>query len=274
MLDLTISLVIYNPNFEDLAKLFHSISLQRGVSFELLVWDNSSSTHSIVHNGLTIDYKKSPANLGYGKGHNENFKRRKASKYFLVINPDIYFHDPEFLKNIVERMDLAPEIGLSSVRLLNPDGTNQDMHRLLPHLSDIAKRFIFQKLKIYNPQTHLYTLSFVDRTKDFICPSIGGSFMVFRSDLYAQVEGFDEEIFLYFEDIDLSRRCYFETEGTNTVFGELTAFHTWGRGGYKSFEIFKVHMISTAYYFQKYGVFRDSFAKEVNRGLSKDLGRS
>jgi len=263
MLDLTISLCIYNPNHEDLKKLFHSISLQQGVSYEILVCDNSPNVSDLSYSPLKLDYKKSMINLGYGRAHNENLKRAHPSKYFLVINPDIYFDDPHFFKKILNRMESAPEIGLSSIRLLNPDGTTQDMHRLLPHLSDIAKRFIYQKLKIYNPQTHKYTLNHIDKTKDFICPSIGGSFMLFRTDLYKELNGFDEEIFLYFEDIDISRRAHFVTGGTNTVFGELTAYHAWGRAGYKNFEIFKVHILSTAYYFQKYGVFRDNYTKRI-----------
>lgn len=264
MLDLTISLVTYNPNFQDLKKLFGSIELQKDVTFEVLVWDNSPNSHTITHSNLPISYMKGMSNLGYGRGHNQNFKRAKNSKYFLVINPDIYFDDPYFLKKIMDRMNQSPEIGLSSVRLLNPDGTTQEVHRLLPKLSDIAKRFVYQKLKIYKPEAHKYTLAHIDKTKDFKCPSIGGSFMVFRTDLYKKLNGFDEGIFLYFEDIDLSRRCFYETNGSNTVFGDLTAYHVWGRAGYKSIEIFKVHMISTAYYFQKYGVFRDEYAEAVN----------
>lgn len=263
MLDFSISLVTYNPNFDDLNKLFHSLSIQKDVSFEFLVWDNSPRRNDIKAQ-FPIDYKIGIENVGYGKGHNNNFKRARSSKFFLVINPDIYFDDPYFLKKIKDRMEASPEIGLSSVRLLNPDGSNQDMHRQLPYLKDIAKRFIFQKLKIYNPETHKYTLSHIDKTKDFICPSIGGSFMIFRTELYEKVGGFDEGIFLYFEDIDLSRRCHFETSEKNTVFGELTAYHAWGRAGYKNIEIFKIHMLSTAYYFQKYGVFNDKYADQIN----------
>jgi GT2 family glycosyltransferase len=265
MFNVTISLVTYNPNFSDLTKLFQSISLQKDVSYEIFIWDNSPIIQEIQYPGLAVNYKKSIANVGYGRGHNENFKRAPKADYFLVINPDIYFDDPYFLKKIIERMENNKNIGLSSVRLLNPDGSNQDMHRLLPSLGDIAKRFIFQKLRIYNPLTHRYTLNHIDKSRDFICPSIGGSFMFFRTDLYNKLQGFDEGIFLYFEDIDLSRRCHFETNGTNLVIGELTAYHSWGRAGYKSMELFKLHMLSTVYYFQKYGVFRDTYTRLINR---------
>lgn len=263
MLDFTISLVTYRPNLEDLEKLFHSLNIQKDVSFEFLVWDNSPYP-SNFNTPFQTNYKIGVENVGYGKGHNQNFKRKKPSKYFLVINPDIYFDDPYLLKKIKDRMDAASEIGLSSVRLLNPDGSNQDMHRQLPCLSDIARRFILRKLKMYRPESHKYTLSHIDKTKDFICPSIGGSFMVFRTDMYKILNGFDEGIFLYFEDIDISRRCHQLTQEKNTVFGELTAYHFWGQGGYRSFKIFKAHMLSTAYYFQKYGILNDSYAHRVN----------
>jgi len=267
MLDISISLVIYNPNHDDLKKLFHSISLQKDITFEILVYDNSPLKSDLSYSPLAINYEKGFANLGYGTAHNKNFSRSANSKYFLVINPDIYFDDPYLLKKIIDRMNNSPEIGLSSIRLLNPDGTTQDMHRLLPNLRDIAKRFIYQKLKIYDPKKHKYTLSHVDKTRDFICPSIGGSFMVFKTDTYKELNGFDEEIFLYFEDIDISRRAHFITGETNTVFGEFTAFHAWGRAGYKNFEIFKVHILSTAYYFQKFGIFGDNFTERTNKKL-------
>lgn len=264
MLDLTISLCIYNPNHEDLKKLFYSLSIQKDVNFEILIWDNSAISSNLDYSPIHLNYKKGIGNLGYGRAHNENFKRAKPAKFFLVINPDIYFEDPYLLKKIINRMNTSPDIGLSSIRLLNPDGTNQDMHRLLPKLSDIAKRFIFQKLKLYDPTTHPYTLSHIDKTKDFVCPSIGGSFMFFKTNFFKELKGFDEEIFLYFEDIDISRRAHFMSSEANTVFGEITAFHAWGRAGYKSMEIFKIHMLSTAYYFQKFGIFRDNFRDYVN----------
>ena len=265
MLDFTISLILYNPNFLDLNKLFNSLALQANVSFELLIWDNSSQDHSkAISLSCNYRYFKSSQNLGFGRGHNGNYKLAKPSKYFLVINPDIYFEDPRLLKKILERMEEKPEIGLSSVRLLNPDGSDQDVHRLLPRVRDIAKRFIYKNLRIYDSASHNYTLSHIDKKNEFICPSISGAFMVIRSQLYKSLNGFDDNIFLYFEDIDLSRRCHHVTNGTNTVFGDLTVFHTWGRGGYRSFELFKIHILSTSYYFQKYGIFSDEYSGLAN----------
>lgn len=269
MVQITISLVLYNCTDFELNTLLSSLDRQTSVSFNLLIFDNSPGPEKVKtgKRNFKIDYYKSPSNVGFGKGHNYNFLRSNYSPYFLVINPDIYFDDPLLLKKIFDRMNENLSIGLSSVRILNSDGSLQEVHRLLPRFSDICRRLIFNKLGIYNSDKHAYTLPQVDKTKDFQCPNIAGSFMMFRSDLYAELKGFDEQLFLYFEDIDLSRRFYFKTNGQNIVFGELIVFHTWKRQGYKSLEIFKIHVLSGVYYFQKYGIFRDEYSKTVNQSI-------
>lgn len=271
MLELNLSLVIYKPNLKDLDKLFHSLSIQQDIKFKLYIWDNSPKKNDISHRTLDIDYRHGRENIGFGRGHNANFKRAIESEFFLVINPDIYFDDPLLFRKLINRMKSHPQVLLSSVRILNPDGSIQECHRLLPTFNDIFKRFVLGMLKIYKAEDHRYTLSHIDKTKTFICPNISGAFMLFVSNAFNELNGFDEGIFLYFEDIDISRRCYSLSLGTNTVFGELHVYHSWGRAGYKSFEIFKIHMLSVAYYFQKYGVFNDKFTWEANRQLKENV---
>ncbi len=265
MIDIAISLVIYNPNLHDLEKLFKSVSIQQGVTFEFLIYDNSPHRNDLECKYFPLNYQKGVENVGFGRAHNQNFNRSSPSEFFLIINPDIYFDDPFMLKKIVDRMRNKPKVGLSSVRMLSPDGSLQDTHRLLPMITDIMKRFFLNKLKIYDSTKHQYTLSDIDKTQEFKCPNICGAFMLIRSNLFKDLKGFDEGIFLYFEDIDLSRRAHLETREMNTVFGDLTVYHTWGRAGYRSLESFKIHILSLAYYFQKYGVFRDKYALEVNK---------
>lgn len=261
---LSISLVLYQTSDDELSKLLDSLSLQSNKDFELFILDNSPEPRNIQTYNFKINYYKSAINLGFGRGHNANFKRAN-SKYFLVINPDIYFDDTTLLNSLINRMEQNQSIGLSSVRILNPDGSLQEVHRLLPRFSDICRRFFFNKLGIYYPYKHTYTLNHIDKTQDFKCPNISGCFMMFNSEVYKQAAGFDEQLFLYFEDIDLSRRCYFLTNGENHVFGNLVVYHTWKRQGYRSLFTFKVHVLSAVYYFQKYGVFRDKYSKTVNQ---------
>ena len=268
MTTLSISLVIYNSNDAELLRLFKSLESQKGINFELLILDNSHSRTFCQECNFKILYAKSNTHVGFGRDHNKNFKKARG-RYFLVINPDVYFDDEYLLKKLVERMDGNPLIGLSSVRILNPDGSLQEVHRLLPRFTDICRRFLFNKLGIYYPYKHTYTLSHIDKTRTFKCPNISGCFMFFRTDAFKEINGFDEQLFLYFEDIDISRRCYFESNGENSVFGDLTIFHTWKRQGYKSLNTFKIHVLSATYYFQKYGILRDHYSKMVNQNFEK-----
>lgn len=267
MIELNISLVLYNSDEIELERLLSSLDKQTNIKFKLLIQDNSLQRRKLkLQYSYEIDYRKSPRNIGFGKAHNANFERADQNVYFLVINPDVYFEDPLLLRKLIDK---TGSNRLSSVRILNPDGTIQEVHRLLPRFTDICRRFILNKLGIYYPYKHTYTLSHIDKTKAFICPNISGCFMLFAPGLYATVGGFDEGLFLYFEDIDLSRRCYYATNGNNIVFGDLVIYHTWKRQGYKSCEMFKIHVLSAAYYFQKYGIFRDRYSKVVNQQIEK-----
>lgn len=269
MYKLTISLVLYNTCNDELERLLTSLDNQKDINFKLLVLDNSNHSRTLKTYGFEMEYTKSFRNLGFGKGHNENFKKSDPNSFFLVINPDVYFDDPLLLKKLTARAIESGPLSLSSVQILNTNGSDQNVHRLLPHFTDMCRRFVLNKLGVYSPYKHTYTLSHIDKTKKYKCPSISGCFMLFSPGLYSLTGGFDEGLFLYFEDVDLSRRCYLATNGNNFVHGDLSVFHTWKRQGYKNFEMFKVHVLSAVYYFQKYGIFRDNYSKTVNQEFEK-----
>jgi GT2 family glycosyltransferase len=264
MLELNISLVLYNTKDEELTKLLSSLDRQKNIKFKLLIHDNSANATALSKYNFEIEYFKSFQNLGFGRAHNANFKKASQNAHFLVINPDVYFDDPLLLRKLVDKS--GPQT-LSSVRILNTNGTIQEVHRLLPRFADIVRRFFFNKLGIYYPYKYTYTLNHIDKTKDFECPCISGCFMLFSPGFYEEVGGFDEELFLYFEDVDLSRRCYYASGGKNIVHGELFIYHSWNRQGYKNFEMFKLHVLSAVYYFQKYGFIKDEYSKRVNMRL-------
>lgn len=262
MIELYVSLVIYNSSDAELSRLMQSLELQLDVNFKLLVHDNRQCGYQFQGRNFSVDYERSALNLGFGRAHNANFLKANPEAYFLVINPDVYFEDPLLFRKLIDR---TPKNTLSSVRILNPDGSIQDVHRLLPRFADIVRRFILNKLGVYYPYRHSYTLSHIDKTREFRCPNISGCFMLFAPVLFSTLGGFDPNIFLYFEDIDISRRSYKFSGGANRVFGDLTVFHAWKKQGYKNMDTFKAHVLSAVYYFQKYGVFRDTYSKKVNQ---------
>jgi GT2 family glycosyltransferase len=270
---INISLVLYNSKENDLIELFQSIQSQKNVQCFLYVFDNSpvSQKHlinrlsSILSNEIAIDYYFSKENVGFGKGHNHNFQRSSQKDYFLVINPDVSFLKNDLFESIILEMNSHENCGLASTRVFHRNGTEQYVHRLLPRFQNIVKRFIFSKIKLYNSITDYQHLLFNDQKKYSICPSISGCFMFFRTELFKKIKGFDENIFMYFEDVDISRRTFIASGGGNIVLNNLCIFHIWSQASYKSIRNFYFHVRSLFYYFSKNGFLTDREIDKINQ---------
>lgn len=124
------------------------------------------SRHDQDFNSFTID---NGDNVGFGKGHNVNFVRGN-SPYFLVTNVDIEF-PPNALDNALR------------VAIADTDDTASWEFRQLP----------FEHPKLYNP---------VDLTTSWSSSAC----ILFRRTAFASVGGYEERIFMYGEDVELSYR--------------------------------------------------------------------
>ena len=115
MFCLIFSVVLYKSKFEDVANLISSIDklnkyclkyFPKSYKLEIKIIDNckskpfSFSKLNLKKFSLPITYKISERNLGYGSGHNQNLLNIKPTihKWFIALNPDIYFKANEFIK--------------------------------------------------------------------------------------------------------------------------------------------------------------------------------
>ena len=86
----------------------------------------------MLYEVITIDYIKAPKNGGYGYGHNIAInKYADKSKYHLVLNPDIILSSNELVQ-VFNYMEANTNIGLSSPKICNLDGSPQYVARMLP----------------------------------------------------------------------------------------------------------------------------------------------
>lgn len=174
--------------------------------------------------------------LGFAQNHNKAFSYAHG-EYFCVINPDIRFNEdpfPALLKTLQSQ-----SVAVVGPEILSPSGFVEDSARRFPSPATIVKRlFNTEQKNDYHP--------FAMET---IYPDwIGGMFMLFRSDIYADLNGFDEKFFLYFEDVDLGARL--RLKGLKVALNsEASVIHEAQRSSHRNLRYFKWHLSSAIKYF-------------------------
>lgn len=252
---LSISIVLY-CNSKDLIQGVLKSIRNSGVSYELYLIDNSSER--FFFSWLDLEkgeyYQFLGKNIGFGAAHNVAIKRslENGMKYHLVLNPDIYFAS-DVMPTILEYMNAHEDVGLLTPKVLYPDGSLQYLCKRLPRPYDLfVRRFGPKALKEKNN----YYFEMRDQNYDEIMevPSLSGCFMFFRNDVLKKINGFDENFFMYMEDVDISRRA--GQIAKNIHFPKVHIYHAHGQGSYKSLKLLKYHIESVFKYFKKWGLQR------------------
>ena len=133
---------------------------------------------------------------GFGANHNFAFNLTR-SPFFAVINPDISMENNPF-PVLIETL-LSSNVGLVAPSIVDLRGDIVDSARNLPSPISILKRVIFN-----HKDCHLYS----QNSPVFSSEWVAGMFMLFKSDVFKSLGGFDESYFLYLEDVDISDRIW------------------------------------------------------------------
>lgn len=133
---------------------------------------------------------------GFGANHNQAFLKCETP-FYCVVNPDIRLSKNPFpvLMAEFERKHTAA-VGPA---VLSPSGQLEDSVRKFPTPLSLC-------LKMLGRGDGSYQFSIGDET--FAADWIGGMFMLFRTEDYKRVGGFDEGFFLYYEDVDICARLW------------------------------------------------------------------
>jgi GT2 family glycosyltransferase len=207
-LDLSIIIVNYNVK-EFLQNLIHSIEKAAvNLTKEIIIIDNASDDGSVEFIKDKLPQVKliaNKTNLGFGKANNIGLKQA-TGKYLLLINPDTIVAEDTFEK-MISFFESDKAVGLAGCKILNPDGTFQlACRRSFPgpwtsFTKVTGLSTLFPRSKIFAR----YNLTYLDENQTYEVDAISGSFMMMRKEVYEKVGGFDEQFFMYGEDLDL---CY------------------------------------------------------------------
>lgn len=199
MARLTISIVNYNGG-EFLINCLKSLDKVIGEEvFEVVVLDNASSDDSFDRAKKLFPkfiYIQSGENLGFGKGHNRILKEAKT-EYLLILNPDTVL-EKGVISGVLGFLDENIEVGAATCKIILP-GNKIDLtaHRGFPTP--------LSSLLYFLGDDSLYHLKNADMQKPHEVDAISGAFFMTRKKVMEEVGYFDEDYFMFAEDIDL---CY------------------------------------------------------------------
>lgn len=271
---LSASIVLYQTNLTPLKKVIDSYFACKSEALQLFLIDNSPTDvlKSVVtmYPDKEIHYIFNNENMGYGKAHNIAIKKsmEQGLPYHIVLNPDIVIQEGA-LEKLTFYMNEHPEVGNIMPKIIYPNGQLQYLCKLLPSPIDlIFRRFIpFKKWR--DKINQKYELHSFRYNKKINIPNLSGCFMFLRTKALEKVGLFDENIFMYLEDIDLNRRIHRDYK--TIFFPEAVVVHEYQKASYKNIKLLKAHIKSAIYYFNKYGWFLDKERRIINAQTLQEI---
>lgn len=229
MIDVSVIIVNYNVK-ELLVNCIKSILSSTGdLKIEIIIVDNNSFDGSVEQVKLKFaDDKKikiieNRVNLGFGRANNLGAKSARG-KYLLLLNPDTIIQE-DTIEKTVKFYEEKDKAGGVSCKLVLPNGKlDLACRRSFPKPSVAFYRILgLSKLFPHSKTFASYNLTYLDENQTYEVEAICGAFMLVSKDIFEQVGGFDEDYFMYGEDLDLCFRIrkagykVFYYSGTSTI---------------------------------------------------------
>jgi glycosyltransferase involved in cell wall biosynthesis len=269
MIDLSISIVLYENDEEEIQSLLNCI-YANSLLYKVYLIDNSATDKlKTLVNKNDVEYIFNNKNIGFGKAHNIALKKSiNDSLYHLVLNPDIEF-ETDVLEKIFDFMQAHKDVGQLLPKVFYRNGDLQKLCHLLPRPANLISRRFFENTSWAKKINDKYELNGFAYNKSLNIPNLSGCFMFLRCDVLKQTGLFDERFFMYLEDVDLCRRIH---AISRTVFlPDVSIIHGFEKESYTNKIVLKHHINSAIKYFNKWGWFIDKERKKFNHRILKDI---
>ena len=249
--EITVIILLYEENLDTIYNCIKPIK-----NFKIIIVDNSNDKerkNKILKEFKIYKYIMNKKNLGFGKGNNIGIKNCDT-KYLLILNADC-----SITKETISRLSFA----------LNK---YTDCYMTVPSFLDRNNKPTqnaspFPEYNIENP--------FIEVEGDMCCQSALGAAMFIKTQVMKDLKMFDENFFLYYEDIDLCKRINEKKKSVIQVY-DAKAIHQHGEGKsvrntYKKIYLVNLNMtFSELYYFYKINNYYDKF-KSLKKKIPKYL---
>lgn len=238
-----IDIVIVNWNAGELiAKCVESLlrSEHGNILSNIIIVDNASTDQSLamVPKDGKVKWVLNRQNHGFGAACNQGIELAKAD-FVVMVNPDVEVF-PETLSQCLAFMHKNPSVDILGGMQLNEE------NQIAPSCSRFPKPFFFlydalglSKLlpKVFKPAT---VMTDFDHKTSRMVDQIMGSFMFIRRSVFEKIGTFDPRFFVYFEELDLSKRLA-ESGGRSYYNHEIKLVHH-GGGTTQSVKGFRLYL--------------------------------
>lgn len=227
---LTIIIVNWNAGTQLADVILSVINFHFGLVAEVVVVDNASTDASLSllcqlpELPFSLRIIQNEENMGFGAACNQGAVLSQ-SKYLLFLNPDCRLYENS-LSSVFEYMECEKNklVGICGIKLFDESGEAARsttafplFHSLIFHTIGVTR--FFPKLGYFSHEwDHCES-----RTVDHLI----GAFYFVRKELFVQLNGFDEQFFVYLEDLDFSYRAA-QLGYSSYYLADASAFHAGG----------------------------------------------
>ena len=216
-----LSVIIVSYNSSSFLELcLHSVAKaisQLEIESEVIVVDNSSSDDSceVINNKFSfVKLIQNDENIGFSKANNLGVSKAKG-RYICILNPDTVLQENTF-DEILKFYKSNIKVGFVGCQMIDGNGMFlKESKRVIP---SIFSSF----MKVLGISKFYY--SALDKDKRGYIDILAGAFMFVEKTIYDSVKGFDEDYFMYGEDIDLSYKVL-KKGYSNYYLGDVKIIH-------------------------------------------------
>jgi N-acetylglucosaminyl-diphospho-decaprenol L-rhamnosyltransferase len=229
---LSVVIVNYNVKFfleqclSSLKKAVGASSLLHNQT-EIFIVDNASTDGSLAYLQQffpDFHFIQNKDNKGFSKANNQAI-HQCSGEYILFLNPDTILAE-DSLDSCISFFRLQKSAGAVGVRMIDGAGRFlKESKRGFPGIwASFFKMTGLTKLFPHSRIFSSYYMGHLDENKSHIVDVLSGAFLMTKKTVLEKTGGFDEQFFMYGEDIDLSYRI--QQQGyLNYYFADTTIIH-------------------------------------------------
>jgi GT2 family glycosyltransferase len=226
-LQLSVIIVNYNVKYFLEQCLCSVLDACKNITAEIFVIDNNSTDGSkdfLKSQFPSVHFIWNEKNIGFAKANNQGLGKANG-KYILFLNPDTIVPENCFEK-CISFLETHPEAGALGIRMIDGAGNFlRESKRAFPSpLISLYKLTGLARLFPHSKKFGKYHLGNLSEKNNHEVDVLAGAFMMLPKTVLNKTGGFDENFFMYGEDVDLSYRV--QKEGyKNYYFAESTIIH-------------------------------------------------